>query len=308
MLFFLLKSAGVIIVSIAAALYTFQGNLLYLPTFPKLDNGKNGRYYLRTPLAFRLLYEDMWIQTTDGVKIHAWLIRSRRDTESAPTLVYFHGNAGNISHRLDHAYEFVENCGVNVVLVSYRGYGESEGAPSEPGLQRDAQAVLDALRARSDIDTSKIVLFGASLGGGVACYLAHENPGAIYACILENTFTSIEDMIDVVLPVLKPFKILCRNHWPNGERVPRLKCPLLFLSGARDELIPPSMMRRLFDTADRSAYKEMQVYPSGMHNDTWLRGGPKYYEDVARFLGRVAGLEAEGPPPKRAPAWGGPAH
>jgi len=265
-------------------IYSFQGRLLYMPQVP----GPTGRKYAYSPKDFGLEYEDMRLLCIDGTRIHAWLIKHPLSGE-VPTLVYLHGNAGNISHRLEHVKELVKRSNVNVVLVSYRGYGSSEGSPSEAGLQMDAQAVLDHLLNRVDIDKRKICLLGVSLGGGVAIAAAHANPGKVCAVLLENTFTSIDDLVDILFPVLKPFKFLLRNHWPSLRRIKDLECGLLFLSGEKDELIPPWMMRSLHDTAKSSVIKEFRSYVNGTHNDTWYVAGQPYYTDIHRFLLKATG-------------------
>jgi fermentation-respiration switch protein FrsA (DUF1100 family) len=177
----------------------------------------------------------------------------------------------------------------NVLMVEYRGYGKSEGSPSEKGLQMDAEAALQYLQGRSDINTKKIFFFGRSLGGAVALHLytnmIKQNPNR-YVCsgiIVENTFTSIGDMIDVILPYIRYFKFLSRNKWRNFERVQQIPKdqPILFLSGKMDELVPPAMMQQLYDRCS-SARKEIQYFPYGTHNETWQE--PDYFETIERFL------------------------
>ncbi len=118
-------------------------------------------------------YSTMWIPTADGETLHAWLVRCPEASERAPTVVYYHGNAGNIGVRLPNVRLMIALVKVNVLLVDYRGYGSSSGAPDEAGLHLDAEAVLDALSWRDDIDLSKVVLFGRSLGGAVAIQSAN---------------------------------------------------------------------------------------------------------------------------------------
>jgi fermentation-respiration switch protein FrsA (DUF1100 family) len=150
---------------------------------------------------------------------------------------YFCGNAGNISHRAPHILKFVR-LGVNVFIVSYRGYGRSADlAPNERGLQLDAEAALKFVRQHPDIDPAKIVLFGESLGGAVSTYLAARHPDQIRALILENTFTSIPDMIPAVLPLLRPVSFLSTNKWNSVEAIANVTCPILFLTGLKDELV-----------------------------------------------------------------------
>jgi len=173
---------------------------------------------------------------------------------------------------------------VNVLIVEYRGYGRSTGAPSESGLQLDAQTALQYLLDRSDINHSKIFVFGRSLGGAVAIDLAARNAELIYGLIVENSFTSVPDMVDIVLPALRYFKFLSKNQWSSEEKVQSLTMPTLFLSGEKDELIPPSMMTRLH-TSCASTSKELITFAEGHHMDTWDQDG--YYPALRNWLLKV---------------------
>jgi len=197
---------------------------------------------------------------------------------------FFHGNAGNIGHRLPQAMILYKSVPANIALVSYRGYGLSQGEPSEEGLQKDAQAVLDYLWKRPDLDKSQFICFGSSIGGGVAIYLAHANQDKIQAVIVENTFTHLEDMMSVIYPFLSPFKFLLKNKWPNRELVPDLKMGLLFLSGRKDELVPPSMMDHLFQLAKKATPKKIVNFENGTHNDTWMKNSSLYGKQVSEFV------------------------
>lgn len=176
-------------------------------------------------------------------------------------------------------------------------YGESEGYPSQSGITKDAQAALDHLVERKDIDTSRIVIFGRSLGGAVGAVLAKNNPDKVSALILENTFTSILDMAGIMLPFLRWFiggssakgpKLLncvVRSPWSTLDVVAEVKQPILFLSGLQDELVPPSHMRMLYDKAvEHNRNCRFVDFPSGMHMDTWISGGDRYWRTIELFL------------------------
>eukprot|EP00164_Ancoracysta_twista_P006761 GFYU01009480.1.p1 GENE.GFYU01009480.1~~GFYU01009480.1.p1 ORF type:complete len:338 (-),score=32.19 GFYU01009480.1:163-1176(-) len=276
-----------------AVLHWNQDHLLYMPNFPP---GSVGPMRV-TPKQYGLPYLDLWIDTIDSKRLHTWLILQPdgRSTK-VPTLVYFHGNAGNISHRLPNVDELYRRLNVNILLVSYRGYGQSTGRPSEEGLNLDARAVLSELMQRRDIDTSQIILFGRSLGGAVALSLAsseHVN-GKLKAVIVENTFTSVADMIDELYPVLAygfVKKYLLNNRWESSNAVPVITAPMLFLSGEDDEIVPPVMMRRLSQAAESSALAKLVTFPRGKHNETWLLGG--YYDAIAKFLADIRELETK---------------
>eukprot|EP00002_Diphylleia_rotans_P027537 TRINITY_DN5524_c0_g1_i1.p1 TRINITY_DN5524_c0_g1~~TRINITY_DN5524_c0_g1_i1.p1 ORF type:complete len:219 (+),score=25.26 TRINITY_DN5524_c0_g1_i1:228-884(+) len=190
-----------------------------------------------------------------------------------PTVMYFHGNAGNMSYFLPSVARIVNRLHVKAFLVSYRGYGLSEGSPSESGLKLDGEAALDYLLSRSDVDRNKIVSYGLSLGGAVTLHLAATRPQHIRAAIVENTFTSIPDMIDVVMPFLKFAKLLCTNQWQSLECAKKVKIPMLFISGQKDELVPREMMETLYKACSKAPLCEILKIHNGTHNDTWARNG-----------------------------------
>lgn len=305
------------------ALVLFQERLLYHPGIPS-------RAHDGSPADYGLAFSDVPLIAADGTRLHAWLLHAptpaagrggavgRRRPPGPATVLYFHGNAGNISHRLPDAARWVRDVGVHVLLVSYRGYGLSQGWPNEAGLRQDAQAALDwalagggrpAAAAGSGgggsdgggasagsvpapaIDPSRVLVFGRSLGGAVGLALAAANPPpALAGVIVENTFTSINSMIDVVLPPLRWAKPLNRNVWDSAGVVGRLDLPMLFMSGAEDELVPPRMMAALYEGATAGGWgrKKMVVIAGGTHNDTWYVGGDAYYGAIREFVERAA--------------------
>ncbi|XP_020258451.1 protein bem46-like [Asparagus officinalis] len=254
------------------------------------------RSYSVNPSRFNLDYEDVWLTSEDGVRLHSWFVKHSPPLKG-PTILFFQENAGNIAHRLEFVRLMMQRLQCNVFMLSYRGYGESDGYPSQHGIINDAQAALDHLSKRDDIDTSRIVVFGRSLGGAVGSVLARNNPDKISALILENTFTSILDMAGVMLPFLKWFiggsasggprllNFLVRSPWSTIDVVSEIKQPILFLSGLQDELVPPFHMQMLYDKArgrnDRCLFTD---FPTGMHMDTWLSGGNRYWRTIQLFL------------------------
>lgn len=157
-------------------------------------------------------------------------------------------------------------------MLSYRGYGLSTGQPSEAGIRLDAQTALDYIRQHPVLGKTTIVAYGQSIGGAVAVDLASRNPKSVHALILENTFLSIPELIPHVLPPLRPFSFLCREYWPTGESIGKLlsQMPVLFISGRKDELVPPAHMDSLFErcTSDQKVWKQIS---SGTHNDTCIK-------------------------------------
>ncbi|CAN6478303.1 unnamed protein product [Victoria cruziana] len=289
----LLYGVGGIVVAGMSLLVALQEKLVYVPVVPGLTKA-----YPITPARLHLKYEDVCLRSSDGVRLHAWFIKLFPDCRG-PTLLFFQENAGNIAHRLEYIRIMLQQLQCNVFMLSYRGYGASEGYPSQHGILKDAQAALDHLTQRTDIDSSKIIVFGRSLGGAVGAALAKNNPDKVSALILENTFTSILDMAGVLLPFLKwvigstAFKgpkilnFLVRSPWNTVEIVDKIKQPILFLSGLQDEMVPPVHMRMLYEKASSINSRTLFVdFPDGMHMDTWLSGAERYWRSIQLFLVR----------------------
>ncbi|RMX66937.1 hypothetical protein DD238_002695 [Peronospora effusa] len=283
-------TGGTLCVGALFLLYMYQDRLLYFPTIPGTSKfTKDNPPGYRHPGEFSIDYEDLMIPCKDGVKISAWLMK-QKDHSTRPTLIFFHGNAGNIGYRLPNAVQLYRKVGVNILLVDYRGFGHSEGDPSEKGLKLDAEAAVDALYARTDIDTSKLVVFGRSLGGAVSVYLAKKEPSKVAAIVLENTFLSISAMVDALMPFLTYVKpLVLRINWNNELDIQKVKQPILFIAGIQDELVPHSHMERLCSLATSSQRVVWYPVSDGTHNDTWLRGGSKYYAELQKFVKSLGG-------------------
>lgn len=264
----------------------YQDKLIYFPSiggqFPH-DNPQG----FRTPGEAGLVYEDVNIQTTDDVNLFGWFIKTKNPQET-PTIVVFQGNAGNIGYRIPFIKQLHVQCNCNVLIVGYRGYSYSEGKPSERGLQIDAIAILDHVIARKDIDVNKIFVMGSSLGGAVGTFALSFKRYNIAGLIIENTFTSMEDMVDRVIPAISQVKkFVLTNHWDSVKRIERVQTPILFISGLKDELVPPEHMQILYDAAKESILREKLMIGGGTHNETWALGGKKYFESISNFIRRV---------------------
>lgn len=174
------------------------------------------------------------------MKLSAFYIRGPRGGPNAKlTVLMFHGNAGNIGHRLPIARMLIAASGCNVFMLEYRGYGISTGQPDESGLNIDAQTALDYLRDRAETRDHRIVVYGQSLGGAVGIRLVAKNQAAnISGLILENTFLSMRKLIPSIMPPAKYLAYLCHQVWPSDSLIPNIKVPTLFLSGLQDEIIP----------------------------------------------------------------------
>jgi len=301
-----------------------QESLLYFPKLSGLPRhlSSNPKGY-RNPSEYKVPYSSHIIKTSDGVSIHAWFIyhSSYRpaDGQSLPTIIFFHGNAGNIGMRLPNAIQMYQHLRANILLVEYRGFGDSPDdnylndskiavRPTERGLKLDAEAALrflkDELKNEGKVDTRKLFVFGRSLGGAVALHLAHYAEHTLgeplAGVIVENTFLSISKMVDSIFPILTPFKrVLLRIGWDNSSIINKLrKTPILFLAGDDDEIVPHSHMISLhrssiqarssstssISSADEGCNVSLHIVKGGRHNDTWVSGGKAYWDAIGFFI------------------------
>lgn len=292
---------GVIIGIVCAVLYKYQDNMLYIPQIPNQphkmsdmpDGHKNPMDHARVP------YENVNVKTSDGQTINMWLMLQTNNPQKRPTLIYFHGNAGNMGYRLPNSTEMYRRCGMNVLIMDYRGYGDSTGVPNEIGLERDADATLEFALKHPSLQGSPLILFGRSLGGAVAISLAHRSPhGTVSGVILENTFLSVSHMADVLIPFLKYIplikRLVLRINWDSYIKIPELTCPIMFISGDSDELVPPSHMKQLFELATKSTHRDFFSVSGGMHNDSFIKAGLMYYEKLADFLNKILSMKNKG--------------
>jgi pimeloyl-ACP methyl ester carboxylesterase len=223
--------------------------------------------------------EEVFLRTSDGVRIHGFYLPSSGATRA---LLFLHGNAGNASHRLPNAAALAD-LGANVLLLDYRGYGRSDGSPNERGVYADARAGFAHLVESRGFEAQRVVVFGRSIGGAVAVDLAQDRPLA--GLVLESTFSSIGDVAASIFRGL-PFGALVRGRFDSAAKIERVRCPLLFFHGDRDDIIPIELGRRLFEVAPEP--KTFEVLAGAGHNDTVYVGGRAYFETFGRFLDRVA--------------------
>jgi len=260
--------AAVIYAILALYVYLMQPRLLYLPDMP-------GRTVEATPAAVGLEYEDITLLTADGLYLHAWFVGHERPRA---TVLFCHGNAGNISHRLD-TLRLLHALGLQVLIFDYRGYGRSEGRPSEAGTYRDADAAWRFLREVRGIPAGEIILFGRSLGAAVCADLASRVQAA--AVILESAFTSVPEMAATIYPWL-PVRLLSRYHYDNLTKLERIHRPLLVVHARHDEIIPFSHGERLFQRAGEP--KQFLELNGGGHNDAFLTSRDAYTHGLKTFL------------------------
>jgi fermentation-respiration switch protein FrsA (DUF1100 family) len=220
--------------------------------------------------------EPVTIPTPDGVSLGAWLVAP--DQEARATVVVFNGNAGHRGYRAGLAAR-LRAAGFSVLLFDYRGYGGNAGSPSERGLLLDARAVRSYLAGRSDVDPRRLVYFGESLGTGVAVLLAAEHPPA--ALVLRSPYTSMTAVARYHYPIL-PVDWLLADRYPSIDVIGNVACPVLFILGDRDSIVPPSETRALYDAASDS--KSLVVIEGADHNDAPLNDGAEMVSHIVSFV------------------------
>ena len=228
------------------------------------------------PESFGLKIQDVWLQTKDGEKIHGWFIAHRNP---AANLLMAHGNAGNLSNRIEWLISFHEQLPVNLFLFDYRGYGRSEGSPSEAGCYMDANAACDWLFENKP--ELPVIAHGHSLGGAVVVELARRRELA--GLIVEATFTKTEDMSRLLFGPL-PVYWFTKMKWDNMSKVATLTLPKLFIHGDRDNIIPHHLGKKLYDAACEP--KKFLTLTGSGHNETYIEGGEIYYQTIKEFVYR----------------------
>ncbi|WP_024803929.1 alpha/beta hydrolase [Nocardia sp. BMG51109] len=240
-----------------------------------------------TPARLDVEYEDLYFTAADGVRVNGWFVRA---AEPVGHILFAHGNAGNIGDRTP-VLALLAAAGLDVLVFDYRGYGRSEGRPSEAGCYLDARAAREALLGRPGVDPDRVLYLGKSLGGGVAIELATEFPPA--GLILMSTFTGLRDAARAVYPFLP--KPLVPNAFPSLRRLRTLHTPTLVMHGDSDELLPVEMGRALHAAAPEP--KALKIYPGGRHNDlVTTPGWAATVGDWARgVLAQTSTAAGEGP-------------
>jgi len=256
------------VVLLAMTTNALERRLIYFPS----------RDLVGDPSQLGLSYLDIRTAARDGIVLHGWFIPQ---PGAHHTLLIFHGNAGNISHRLPWL-QMLHEIGAHVMILDYRGYGRSQGQPSEKGLYLDARAAYDWWSRERAADRSRLILVGESLGGAVCIDLAASVP--VDGLILQCTFTSARDMAKILFPLglLQP---LTGVRFDSAAKIGNIRCPKLFIHGDSDEVVPFRLGRELFDKA--LPPKEFFEVPGAGHNDLVWTAGPAYAERVRDFLSRI---------------------
>lgn len=227
-----------------------------------------------TPSSAGLEYEDANFKTEDGIRLHGWFVPAE---DSQLTILYFHGNAGNISGRMG-TIQLLHRLGLNVFIFDYRGYGQSEGNPSEEGTQKDATSAWNYLTDERGISEENIIIMGRSLGGAVASELAvRRNPAAV---IIESTFTSAADLGADIYPWL-PVRWMLKYDYNTLQNIKRVEAPLFMAHSRADQVVPFEHGEQLFDSA-RVPKTFLEL--SGSHGMGYQETGVEYREALQDFL------------------------
>lgn len=270
--------------AILGGMFVFQERLVYFPS----------RVLEATPADVGLEYREVRFKAADGVALHGWYAPAENPRGAA---LFCHGNAGNISHRLD-TLRLAHGLGLDIFIFDYRGYGLSEGRPTEQGTYADVQGAWDWLTGPAGADPARVALWGRSLGGAVAAHLAARLPqGQPAGLILESSFTSIPDMGAAIYPFL-PVRLIARMRYPAEEDLAKVHCPVLVAHSPDDEIAPFRFGERLFAAAPQP---KRFLRLRGDHNAGWLLTGREYVQALDAFLdeclGRGQALPGQGPRP-----------
>ncbi len=279
LLWSVLKIGAAAYLGLALLMYFFQSRYVYFPS----------RALAATPAALGLPFEEVALAAEDGPRLAAWFVPA---AAARGAVLVCHGNGGNIGDRL-HAIERFHGLGLDVLLFDYRGYGHSQGKPSEEGTYRDAVAAWNYLIRERRLAPDRIVVCGRSLGGAVAAWLTDGRSPA--GLILESTFTSLPDIGAGVYPWL-PVRLLCRYRYPTLEHLRRVRCPVLVAHSPTDDLVPFAHGQKLFAAApEPKAFAEL----TGGHNDGEGMTEPSYRQALDDFLARCLGPGAPAAGPGR---------
>ncbi len=254
------------VVAFLGYLYFNQEGMMFHPT-SSID---------ASPADLGIEFEDVFIEVSNGERIHGWYIPADSQRAAERTVLFFHGNGGNISHRLE-TVEFLFQLGVPQLHIDYRGYGKSDGSVGEAECYADAVAASDWLAANKSVPPEYQVAFGRSLGGAVAIELATRR--RLAGLIVESSFTSAADMGQKMFPFL-PVKYLVRYKFASGEKIGSIDCPVLITHSPQDDLIPYHMGEKLFELA---AEPKRFVNLQGGHNERWYLNTSDYRAAVAEW-------------------------
>lgn len=257
---------------IAVVLYGGFAGLLYLMQYKFVYYPETSIHY--SPADVGLVYEDITMTTSDGIQIHGWFLPHE---QSRATILYFHGNAGNLSDRVEFLQQ-LHGLDVSIFGIDYRGYGYSEGKPTPRGTYRDAETAWDYLVQERNIPPDEIIIYGRSLGGAIASWLAvRKTPAAL---MLGSTFTSAETMARKMFPII-PVQWFIHIPYNSEDHLPHVKCPVLISHSVDDDVVPFAHGKTLFDLANEPK-KFLQL--QGAHSNVVWASGRNYIEGLDAFI------------------------
>jgi len=264
MIWSIISIAVSVYIGLLVIVFVAQPHFIYFPQ----------KEFFETPDQTGLSYENVSFETADGVKLSGWFIPAEK---SRGVVLFCHGNAGNISHRME-SIRIFHRLGFSTFIFDYRGYGRSEGKTTEKGTYLDAEAAWRYLTVKRHVPPEEIIFFGRSIGGAIAAWLAQNHTPK--ALIIESTFTSVPDIAANIYPFL-PARLLARFDYNTGEYIKRINCPVLVIHSANDDIIPFRHGRQLFEAA-REPKEFLEI--TGTHNEGFMTSGRRYEEGLDGFL------------------------
>lgn len=275
------------------------------------DEPENAHILDSTPDDYQMDYQSIYLQTPDGEFIHAYWIYQNQVDEQTLTVLYFHGAGGNVSHRLEILRLFYENLNCQILIIDYRGkttekkkskhlcflfsifsgFGKSSGLPSERGLYIDGQTAYDYLIYKQNISPDNIIVFGTSLGASVAIQLVSDPLNRAKLAVFENPFTSVPDVAKFYLTYAKSVIGVTKSIgflylFDSSNKVARIECPCVYMTGLLDPIIPTWMSTSLYNKTKSSKNCRLFEYPYGKHNDLPIMND--YFENLRSFLSELS--------------------
>ena len=231
-IYFTVSSIIIAYIVVIIFVYFYQRNLLYHPSENNYQND-----------TIQFNHQEIFIKVNDEIKLKSWIIN--KDLKNFKTLVFFHGNAGDLSNRIYKLNE-LDKLNINILLISWRGFSGNAGYPTEKNLYEDAEAAIKWLNKKK-VSNSQIILYGESLGTGVAVEIASKNN--FNSIILESPFTSIENSAKIYYPYL-PVSFLLKDRYDSISKIKKINSPILIMHGRKDDIVPFFMGKKLFEKAN----------------------------------------------------------
>ena len=260
-LFIALSSIVIAYFVVVVFIYFYQRNLLYHPSENNYQNDE-----------VKFDYEEVNIEVENEIKLKSWLIN--KDFKKLKTLLIFHGNAGDLSNRIYKLNE-LNKLKINILLISWRGFSGNKGSPTEKNLYKDAEAAINWLN-KKNVSNSQIILYGESLGTGIAVEMAKKNN--FNSIILESPFTSIENSAKIYYPYL-PVKYLLKDRYETINKIKMVKSPIMIMHGEKDDVVPISMGKKLFEKAN---FPKHSYFTST--DDHMMEFNPELLKEIKNFI------------------------